>query len=47
MVANAAAALHVGGQAEDLKQAAQLAEASIDNGAAAGKLDELAHITNR
>ncbi|HLL77145.1 MAG TPA: anthranilate phosphoribosyltransferase [Pyrinomonadaceae bacterium] len=46
VVANAAAALFVGGLAGDLKEAARLAEASIDNGAARAKLQELARATN-
>src|SRR5205085_12222774 len=41
VVANAAAALHVGGLAEDLREAARLAEQSIDEGAALGKLERL------
>ncbi len=39
--ANAAAALYVGGAAEDLKEAARLAGRSIDGGAALAKLEEL------
>jgi anthranilate phosphoribosyltransferase len=39
---NAAAALLVGGLAMDLREATRLAEASIDSGAALGKLEELA-----
>ena len=46
VVANAAAALFVGGHAGDLRGAARLAEASIDNGAARAKLEELARATN-
>lgn len=46
VVANAAAALFVGGMAGDLREAARLAEASIDNGAAHAKLQELARATN-
>lgn len=41
VVANAAAALHVGGVAEDLQTAAQLAEQSIDSGAAYRMLKQL------
>ena len=39
--ANAAAALYVGGVAEDLKEAARLAAQSIDSGAALAKLEGL------
>ena len=46
VVANAAAALFVGGAAGDLREAARLAEASIDGGAARAKLQELARATN-
>jgi len=46
VVANAAAALHVGGLAEDLKEAARLAEESIDTGAALGKLEDLTRASN-
>ena len=46
VVANAAAALHVGGLAEDLREAARLAEESLNNGAALGRLEELIRITN-
>ena len=46
VVANAAAALFVGGVAGDLGGAARLAEASIDTGAAHAKLQELARATN-
>ncbi|MDX6529877.1 MAG: anthranilate phosphoribosyltransferase [Blastocatellia bacterium] len=41
VVVNAAAALHVGGVAETLRDGAQLAAQSIDSGAAQGKLEEL------
>jgi anthranilate phosphoribosyltransferase len=41
VVANAAAALHVGGLAEDLHTAAQLAEQSIDSGDAYRMLEQL------
>ena len=47
VVANAAAALTVGGFAEDLRGAARLAEASIDGGAALAKLERLVEATNR
>jgi anthranilate phosphoribosyltransferase len=46
VVANAAAALYVGGAAGDLKEAARLAEQSIDGGAAHAKLQELVRATN-
>jgi anthranilate phosphoribosyltransferase len=42
---NAAAALHVGGMAADLKDAIQLAEESVDQGRALNKLRELARMT--
>jgi anthranilate phosphoribosyltransferase len=45
VVANAAAALFVGGSAPDLYRAARLAEASIDNGTAFGKLEQLVEAT--
>lgn len=45
VVANAAAALHVGGLAEDLNEAARLAEQSIDRGAALDKLERLVQAT--
>jgi anthranilate phosphoribosyltransferase len=41
VVVNAAAALHVGGLAGDLREGARLAEQSIDGGAAQGKLEQL------
>ncbi|HEX8118382.1 MAG TPA: hypothetical protein VF521_13985, partial [Pyrinomonadaceae bacterium] len=41
VLVNAAAALYVGGAAEDLKAAARLAAESIDGGAALSKLEEL------
>lgn len=44
--ANAAAALLVGGVAQDLHGAARLAEVSIDSGAARSKLDQLVRATN-
>jgi anthranilate phosphoribosyltransferase len=47
VVANAAAALFVGGRAADLNAAARLAEQSIDDGAAQNKLEELVKATNR
>jgi anthranilate phosphoribosyltransferase len=43
---NAAAALHVGGVAADLKDAIQLAQESIDTGRALNKLRELARMTH-
>ena len=43
---NAAAALHVGGSAADLKEGAALAEDSIDSGRAAAKLNELVRMTS-
>ena len=46
VIANAAAALHVGGAAEDLRAAARLAAESIDGGAASAKLEQLARATN-
>lgn len=46
VVANAAAALAVGGAAESLLEGARLAEASIESGAALGALDELIRLTN-
>lgn len=46
VIANAAAALTVGGVGEDLRAAARLAEQSIDSGAANQKLDELIRATN-
>jgi anthranilate phosphoribosyltransferase len=45
VVANAAAALHVGGAADDLREAARLAHESIDSGAARGKLERLIEAT--
>jgi anthranilate phosphoribosyltransferase len=44
---NAAAALHVGGIASDLQAGIKLAEQSIDNGAAAEKLNQLIRFTTR
>jgi anthranilate phosphoribosyltransferase len=41
VVVNAAAALHVGGLAKDLREGARLAEQSIDSGAAQAKLEDL------
>ena len=46
VVVNAAAALHVGGLAEDLSEGVRLAEQSIDGGAAQGKLEELIRISS-
>ncbi|MEK6337131.1 MAG: anthranilate phosphoribosyltransferase [Acidobacteriota bacterium] len=42
---NAAAALHVGGAASNLRDAAQMAEQSIDSGAAYRTLEQLIHTT--
>jgi anthranilate phosphoribosyltransferase len=47
VVANAAAALFVGGRAADLNAAARLAEQSIDSGAAQHKLASLVAATNQ
>lgn len=47
VVANAAAALFVGGRAPDLRAAARLAEQSINDGAALSKLEQLVKATNR
>ena len=47
VIVNAATALYVGGTANDLRAAAQLAEQSIDSGAAMAKLDQLIHATNQ
>ena len=46
VIANAAAALFVGGLREELKEAADLAEHSIDSGAAREKLERLVEATN-
>jgi anthranilate phosphoribosyltransferase len=46
VVINAAAALVVGGAAQDFRAAAQLAEQSIDSGAAQSRLNELIRATN-
>ncbi|MCA1633192.1 MAG: anthranilate phosphoribosyltransferase [Acidobacteria bacterium] len=46
VVANAAAALVVGGEADDLRDAARLADESIESGAALAKLEGLARVTN-
>jgi anthranilate phosphoribosyltransferase len=46
VVINAAAALHVGGLAVDLRAGAHLAEQSIDNGAAQSKLEQLKRRSN-
>lgn len=45
IIANAAAALYIGGAADDPKAAAELAAASIDNGRALQKLEQLAERT--
>jgi anthranilate phosphoribosyltransferase len=47
VVANAAAALFVGGMSSELLEAAKLAEESIDGGAARMKLEQLIERTNR
>jgi anthranilate phosphoribosyltransferase len=47
VIANAAAALHVGGVSSDLGQGAALARESIETGRAAAKLDTLVRETNR
>jgi len=47
VIANAAAALLVGGRAKEMREAARLAEESIDSGAALGKLEALITATNR
>lgn len=46
IIINAAAALHVGGAANDLRAAVQLASDSIDSGLAIDKLEQLIRITN-
>jgi anthranilate phosphoribosyltransferase len=46
VVANAAAALFVGGSASDLREGTRLAEQSIDSGAAVAKLEQLIKATN-
>jgi len=46
VLVNAAAALHVGGSAADLRDGVRLAEQSIDSGQAYQKLSELIRITN-
>ena len=46
VIANAAAALLIGGEAEDTRDAARLAATSIDEGAALSKLDQLIRATN-
>jgi anthranilate phosphoribosyltransferase len=47
VVANAAAALFVGGKATDLQAATRLAKESIDSGAALNKLEQLVEATNK
>jgi anthranilate phosphoribosyltransferase len=47
VIANAAAALFVGGVAADLREAARLAERSLDTGAAQDKLAGLVEATNK
>ena len=46
VIANAAAALLIGGEAKDTRDAARLAATSIDEGAALSKLDQLIKATN-
>jgi anthranilate phosphoribosyltransferase len=46
VLVNAAAALHVGGLTSDLREAANLAEQSIDSGAAQTKLEQLIRMSN-
>ncbi|MDT7808877.1 MAG: anthranilate phosphoribosyltransferase [Acidobacteriota bacterium] len=46
VIANAAAALYVGGAANDLREAARLAERSIDERAALDKLEQLVRASN-
>ena len=46
VIVNAAAALHVGGLGENLRDAARIAAKSIDRGAASAKLDQLVEATN-
>jgi anthranilate phosphoribosyltransferase len=46
VVANAAAGLFIGGAARNLLEASALAAASIDSGAAAAKLQDLARATS-
>jgi anthranilate phosphoribosyltransferase len=47
VVVNAAAALHVGGVSDDLRAGIQLAEQSIDSGAAYRMLEQLIGVTNK
>ena len=47
IIVNAAAALLVGGAANDLRNAASLAQRSIDSGAALTRLDQLIEATNK
>jgi len=47
VIANAAAALHVGGVANDFRDGARLAVESLDSGSAFSKLNELVAETNR
>src|SRR5207253_567995 len=46
VIINAAAALVVGGREVDFREAAKLAESTIDSGAALRKLNELIEMTN-
>jgi anthranilate phosphoribosyltransferase len=45
VIANAAAALYLGGAAPDLREGAKMAADSIDTGAALGKLEQLIEAT--
>jgi anthranilate phosphoribosyltransferase len=47
VIINAAAALYVGGAAQDFREAARLAQQSIDTGAAHDKLSRLIEMTNK
>lgn len=47
VIANAASALRVGGVTDDLREAASLAQKSLDSGAAMHKLELLARATNK
>jgi anthranilate phosphoribosyltransferase len=46
VIVNSAAALHVGGSADDLRAGVKMAEASIDSGRANQILDDLIRVTN-
>ncbi|MDQ6652483.1 MAG: anthranilate phosphoribosyltransferase, partial [Acidobacteriota bacterium] len=47
VVANAATGLFIAGAAADLREAAELATASVESGAASAKLAELVEATNK